>query len=157
MNDRITKMHNLLKKWIRQKYTYNGSLKIFDEAVKKLMVQYHYESGRSISELANEFNLPYSQIAYWKNKYGFERTGFYVGERIINDVRTRCLAVKEYIENSEKPENLAQKYGVRSKYTIMNWVEKYIGTYQHYIDTMPDGVPWIANEERIVYGNEATK
>ena len=154
MNDRITKMRNLLNKWKKEKFRYEGSRRVFDDEFKQLLIQYHYESNKTISELANEFGLDYAQIAYWKKQFGYEPQGFYVGERVLNDVRSRCLAVKEYVENNKEPDELATKYGVRSKYTIIKWVEKYLHTYQHFIDTLPDGVPWLANEERQVFGSE---
>ena len=144
----LDKAYKRLKKWRKTKSYYAGSQLRFKPKFKKLLVKYMSEANMSRAEASEEFGLYPSLIMAWERKYGEAvlRTCYLHGERKINDVRTRSLAVKEHLEDGVDLDCLAQKYGVKQSQTVKNWVEKYKDNYKYYIRCLPDGVPYISQK-----------
>lgn len=128
--------------------------KIYPIELKKDILSFHYESGRTVGSLALELNLAPQVINKWKRVHGIQRTGVIHGTTVRNDVRTKCLAVSKYFNNGHAVE-IAEEYGVHYA-TVLAWVKQYKDKYLEYID-LPDGVTVIAREEKHVYGNENIK
>lgn len=118
---------------------------------KKLVLKYHYESGRLLSSIAEELHIHQQYLYKWKKLYGNNRTAVIHGSKTRNDVRTKCLAVKSFHSGS-KLDVLATEYNVKES-TILAWAKQYKDKYLEYID-LPDGVTVIAKEERQIYGHE---
>jgi len=108
---------------------------------------------RIMIDLAQDFRIPVATLMYWKTKIGKDRTGIFIGSRVMNDVRTRCLAVKEILQDGKEAKDIYEKYGVKHPQTVNRWVERYADTYDYFIDTLPDGVPWIAHEDKLAIGS----
>ena len=149
----INKAYTRLKKWRRTRVRSVGGKLLFDDEFKELIIEYHYETGQTLNHLAQEFEIPVQTLMYWKNQLGDKRTGIYIGARVMNDVRTRCLAVEEILEHGLKPKDIYQKYGVKSPVTVARWVERYKNVYGFMIASLPDGVPWIAHDEKLAIGS----
>jgi len=144
----LEKAHKRLKKWRKTKSFYAGSQLRFKPKFKKLLLKYMKESGKSRAEVCKEFGLYQSLVASWEKQYRevAERACYLHGERKINDVRTRSLAVKEHLEDGVDFDCLAKKYGVKHIQTVKSWVEKYKDNYKYYIQCLPDGVPYISRK-----------
>ena len=91
-------------------------------------------------------------IGYWKKKIGEEMTHVSYGSTTRNDIRTKCLAVRDFRERNISKEHLAERYHV-SKPTITAWINRYSGDYVSHIDSLPDGVTTLAVEERLIFGD----
>ena len=140
-----------IRKEINQmKSTANG--RIYSEQFKKMIIKFHYSSGMTITSVATKTGLSTSLVNGWKRLYGYDHTAFTHGTKMRNDVRTKCLAVKEVIENNLKIETAANIYGV-SVQSIKHWLGKYRDEYLSLIDS-PDGIPYIIKEKKMVYGRE---
>ena len=149
MNDEQKKALARLKRWRDSKVYYDGVKYVYEEDFKKLVVQYVDKFDVPVSELATELKLYNSLIRAWIEKYDnikLSRTVYLHGSRTINDVKTRCMAVREHLEYKVPVSDLAKKYGVKHDITIKRWIEKYIDTYKYYIENMPDGVPYISRK-----------
>ena len=119
---------------------------------KHKVVAYHYKSGISITILARGICMAPSAMARWKKEHGTKKTGFIHGRTIRNDVRTKCLAVKDRLETDMTLQQIAMKYNTSTS-TLFGWVSKYKYEYKEYIETIPDGVPYMVKKEKMVYGD----
>jgi len=144
--DQIKRAEKRLKRWRKERRRARGNTIIYDDDFKILLVQYMEVTGMSVNEAATEFNLYYSLVDSWRKKYGKYRSCYLHGGRKMNDVRTRCRAVKEYLEDGKSLEYLADKYGVKSPVSIAQWVDKYSKSYVYFMEVMPDGVPFVSNQ-----------
>ena len=128
----------------------NGS-KFYEKDLKEDVISLHYETGRTINSIAVELNIGPPMVAIWKRNYGRQRTVVVYGKGVRNDVRTKALAVQEYV-NGVESSKIAVKYGVTQS-TIYLWINKYESKYQEYLN-LSDGIMVIAPEEKQVFGNK---
>lgn len=141
---------NTIKTLHEKTKTSEAGKKVYTDDFKEMVIKFHYQSGMHLQTIAdktgiNPFNLP-----RWKRVYGTDQTAFIFGTKIRNDVRTKCLAVREAIEFNVDPIDLATKYRV-SVQSINAWINKYKDSYQNLIDA-PDGIPYIIKEKKMVFG-----
>lgn len=126
----------------------------YSNEYKSSIVKFHYKSGMSITAISEALDIHVSILSNWKRKYGSERTAFVHGQSIRNDLRTKCLAVKELVENKRaNKETLATKYNV-SQQTIQAWYYKFKDNYNDLIDTAIDGIPYLVQESKQIFGNK---
>lgn len=126
--------------------------RLFTDELKKTIINFHYSSGMSIWKLSFHLDIPNPMLYEWKKVYGEGQTAFLHGRTMRNDVKTRCLAVKEVLDNNIEIETVANIYGV-SPQTIKTWVTKHQNDYSHLIHS-PDGIPYLVKEKKMVYGRE---
>lgn len=134
----------------------------YSDETKQAVLTYHYTSGKRLHAIAVmivntlALNLSTATLAStlnkWKRQLGMQQTAYRYGYTTRNDVRTRCLAIQECIEQGKSQSEIAQKYHVSQK-TISNWMSLYRDTYKEYIEQLPDGVPYIVAERKHIYGN----
>lgn len=98
--------------------------------VLKIVIVKKYLNGESISHLANIYNIPNnhcSPILTWVRQY--EALGDFVfNESNTNKSYSKELKekiVKEYLAGKDSFGVLANKYNIRSKSIVINWVKKY--------------------------------
>lgn len=126
----------------------------YSDEYKSSIVKFHYKSGMSITAISEALDIHISLLSKWKRKYGSERTAFVHGQSIRNDLRTKCLAVKELVENKRaNKETLATKYNV-SQQTIQAWYYKFKDNYNDLINTAIDGIPYLVQESKQIFGNK---
>jgi len=124
--------------------------RMFEADTKKMVIQFHYQSGMSIPRLAQEIDINNENIYAWKRIYGIDQTAFVHGTMIRNDVRTKALAVREVIEGGKESQEIAIKYGVSTQ-SVNTWIRKYELNYKSLIDA-PDGIPYIIKDKKMVFG-----
>ena len=123
--------------------------------LKKAVVDYTYKhnlSGRYMAILLTGSATTASTINNWKRKYGTEPVAIVHGRSCRFDVRSKCLFVADYVEGRKTYNQIEKENNIRH-HTLKTWVYKYRKTYKEYISTLPDGVPYVAEEKRIVRGN----
>ena len=126
--------------------------KVYGEDFIKEFVDMHYRTGLPVNVMERDIGLTYNIAGRWKRKYGKQKTAFVYGKTMRNDVRTKCLAVQEYVERKARIIDLADKYRVTGT-TITNWVAKHKDDYLEWLDA-PDGIATIAKEESIIFGDD---
>jgi len=126
--------------------------RVIPDALKKDIVEYHYQTGKGTRRIQDELDIDNSALIRWKKLYGQQRTAFIHGNTVRNDIRTKCLAVQRHMENEEKVSDLAIEFGVATQ-TMYGWISRYKERYKEYLD-LPDGVATIVKEERQVFGNK---
>lgn len=124
----------------------------FPETIKQEVIGLHYKSGMSFNQLENYLGITSSVMCKWKRRIGTEQTAFVHGKFIRHDVRTKALAVKDYIDNNISVSDLAKKFNC-SPVTLYAWISKYGHNYSELIDA-PDGIPYIVSENKMVYGDD---
>ena len=127
--------------------------RVFTEFFKKEVISYHYNSNTTITTLSESLNISKSTISAWKLRYGNQATGISYKNRVLLDVRTKCLIVKRYLEDGINAKSLANEYNVHYA-SVLQWVRLYTDTYKSHIDNLPDGVPYIVKEEKLIYGDK---
>ena len=121
--------------------------------VKKATLEIHYKQNINLAKLERIFGLGTGTVGNWKRALGKEQTGYKFGRQVRPDVRSICLIVKEVVETGLQHKDAADKYGSKTN-TVSSWVAKYRDDYQSHIDNLPDGVPYLVKEEKMVYGNK---
>lgn len=110
--------------------------------------------GMSQTFIAKQCGITQGTVSRWvKNTKQDIKVGFRYGRTIRYDVRTKCIAIKEYVENQVSIDDLAETYNVSGK-TIYNWIKKFGTSYVNYLDA-PSGIATLAHEDRLIYGEEA--
>ena len=125
--------------------------RMYPEQLKMDIIQYHFDSGRVMASIGNDLGIIPQVMNKWKRVLGKERTVVIHGRGVRNDVRTKAMAVKKFIDGKTAPE-LSKEYNV-APITIYGWVRQYSNKFEEYID-LPDGVTVIAKEEKHIYGNK---
>jgi len=125
----------------------------YTESFKKEVIAAHYNYNNSILSLAHELGISSTALQAWKLSYGHEVTGIKHRTRVLFDVRSKCLIVKKYLEGGHTSKHLSNEYKI-SVSSITGWVLLYKDTYKQYIDNLPDGVPYIVKEEKLIYGDK---
>ena len=138
-----------IKKKINALQINEGGHRAFNDELKQIIIDYHYENNIAPSSLAKELDITPSVVLNWKKKLGKDATAFYFGDSIRHDARTKALAVKEH-NDGEKPKDIAKKYHVTEN-TIYNWIKKYSKNNEDLLN-LPDGVPYLVPEENRIYG-----
>lgn len=141
---------NAIKQLISKVKTRQDGRREFPDDLKKMIVQFHYKSGMALTTLALETTIAKEVLSKWKRTYGVDQTAFLHGTKMRNDVRTRCLAVREVLEYNQEPDKVATTYGVTLQ-SINTWINKYRDEYTMLIDS-PDGIPYLIKEKKMVYG-----
>lgn len=124
--------------------------KLYTDDFKQMVIKFHYQSGMHLQTIADKTEISMFNLPRWKRTYGTDQTAFIFGTKIRNDVRTKCLAVREAIEFNKDQIDLAIKYRV-SVQSINTWINKYKDIYLTLIDA-PDGIPYIVKEKKMVFG-----
>ena len=121
-------------------------------------------NGISVTGLANIIGVSRGTLAKWrmgKQLSGYKEcyndrekeVAFKFGSNQIRfDLRTKCIAVRECLEDGTSKTELARKFKTTTQ-TISTWVGKYRDSYKNYVDA-PDGIPYIVKEENLIYGLE---
>lgn len=147
-----------LSKAITKGVIKTGKTHKYSLASRQNVVDFMYEKNMNTSRLSSELyketglHLTQQTIARWKKDLGKQQTAFIWGEETRNDVRTQCLAVAEYKNTDLSYRKIAEKYHV-SETTVRRWTRIYSDTYQDHIENLPDGVPYLMSEEKIVQGD----
>lgn len=126
--------------------------RLFNDEIKKIIIEFHYRTGTSMRQIGAVLDIHQMQICGWKKRMGAGQTAFIHGRAMRHDVRTKCIAVKEIIEDNLKIETAANIYGV-SVQSINTWLSKYREDYAHLVES-PDGIPYLIKEKKMVYGRE---
>lgn len=143
---------NKLKEEMKTFPRHENDAVLYTVEFKEHLIAQHYENNISLSKMARNLTISQSLLSKWKAQYGNERTGYDYGKSIRYDVRTKCLAVKDMVENGKTPYRISQEFKCSSN-TSTGWYSKYKDTYTQYLD-LPDGVPYIVAEHKHVYGNK---
>jgi transposase-like protein len=141
----IEKYERRLKELAKETYEKGGAT-FYTKKFKRALVRFMEETNMNAVDVALRFKIDYHNVVNWKKKYGGTRDCYMHGYRPLNDVVTRCKAVKEIIEDDAPISYIKKKYGVYSDQTIKNWVDKYRAVYNYYIDVLPPGVPYISQK-----------
>ena len=133
----------------------NGYRYLYGEKIKKIVIDYMVSEDISAVETARRIteagrNIEHSSISGWRRKSGQEITGFVYGATVRYDVSTKCRAVKDYLVNKYSVTDILIKYGM-SNSTFWKWKKKFEHNFEEYVN-MPEGVPYIVKEEKIVRG-----
>jgi transposase-like protein len=134
-------------------YSFNGRNYPMD--LKQKIIDFHYDEGVTLSKLGVLINIDTGNLARWKRKLGGQKTAYVHGKRLRYDIRTKALAVRDYIENNVLVQDIAKEYECSTP-TVYIWIHKYRDKYLEYIDA-PDGIPYIIDEKKIVYGDDNVK
>jgi len=120
---------------------------------REAIINFHYDSGMSLTEMAKYIDIHYVTLLKWKKKYGFQKTAFIYGHHIRYDVRTKAIAVEQMVKYKKKPKEIAEEYDV-SIATVHNWFSKFAGNYKDLIKNLPDGVATLSRREKMIYGDQ---
>ena len=120
---------------------------------KEAVIAYHFSSGMVLREIAGKLNVG-EQLAYrWKRTYGKDMTGYIHGSGVRYDVRTKCLAIQDELENGLGVIQIANKYKItRAQY--YSWKSLFKDEYKVHIENMTDGVPYLVKTNKHVYGSK---
>ena len=137
---------------MRKEYKVGDVATMYSQDFKDKVIQFHYDTGVSLRIISTTLHLSYDSVAKWKRRTGTERTAYVHGKRMRYDIRTKALAVRDFIENNIQVPDIATEMNV-SKGAVYLWIEKYQDNYNQLIDA-PDGIPYIVAEKKMVYGND---
>ena len=151
LKSRIESLRKIIAKYKKER----GNQARIPINVIKEALDIHYTYSLSMSKLANGIGVADVTVGYWKRKHGSQQTGVIYGTTTRNDIRTKCIAVKEYVELNVSKEHLAERYHV-GKSTISSWINRYKDEYEKWIDA-PDGITVVAKEDRLIYGDRNIK
>jgi len=125
----------------------------YSTVFKSALIAYHFKSGIALRELANKLSIGEQLVYKWKRIYGHDMTGFVHGTRVRYDVRTKCLAIQDELDNGLTPIQVANKYKItRSQYYA--WKVLFKDSYKEHVDNMTDGVPYLVKNQKHVYGEK---
>jgi transposase-like protein len=144
-----------IKQKLKEGKSGKGTGTKYSEKVKKEVIDFKNKHGLTMNKTALLLGIQMSTISYWVKHLNNDRTGFVHGTSLRNDLRTKALAVKEFVEYDKSEETLAHKYDV-SKFTIRNWVSRYAGKYKEYLE-LPEGIATDVSDEKLVIGSENIK
>ena len=147
----IDKRLSAVKKKIKKIQDADGPTR-FTVDIQEEVIDIHYKSSMTAKRIADIVGVSDVTVGYWKKKVGKEKTHVLYGTTTRNDIRTKCLAVKDYKEDNRSKEHLAEQYHV-GKSTITSWINRYEEKYKKYLE-LPDGVTTIAKDERLVFGDQ---
>jgi len=122
----------------------------FSDTLINLVMKLHY-TGMNASAIERATGISNQQVSKWKREFGTEMTHVAYGTTTRNDVRTKCLAVREFLVDNKTSDYLSKKYHVGTV-TIIAWVKKYEDDYEQWLDA-PDGITTVAKKDRLIYGN----
>lgn len=146
------KMIATLRNQLKKNYNEDSKKQEYSPFFKKHFLKVHYRTGISLLKIEKLVGIP-SRVSYgWKREFGKDQTGFIYGHTVRNDVRTKALAVQEYIENKVQVKDLSNKYNVKAQ-TIYQWISIFKDNYKDWLN-IPDGVATIINEDKLVYGSK---
>jgi transposase-like protein len=134
-------------------HTFNG--RSYPSELKQTIIDFHYDQGISLHQLGDHIDVDVSNLARWKRILGGQKTAYVNGKGLRYDVRTKALAVRDYVEKNILVQDIAREYEC-SNATVYTWINKYSDKYLEYVDA-PDGIPYIVNEKKIVYGDDNVK
>ena len=122
--------------------------------LKKEIISIHYETGTGLKALATAAGVSFISLTRWQKEYGQDdEVGFLSGSRLLLDVRTKCLAIRDNVEKSMSTREVAEKYNV-SVATIYSWKTQYKDRYKEYIATLPEGIARVVPSYKLVVGAE---
>jgi transposase-like protein len=82
------------------------------------------------------------------------KTAYGYGKTVRFDVKTKCVAVKRYLEDKESAEKISDEHSITVA-TFGNWINDLKYKYNLLLDNgIPDGVPYLVKEEKLVYGDK---
>lgn len=96
-------------------------------------VQQYLSGKRRATELAELLGVNRNAIYRWARnfeKHGAAGLESKVGIRYINknpvySSELKCAAVKDYLTGKESQKSICQKYGIRSKHALQDWIKVY--------------------------------
>ncbi len=134
----------------------NPKLTPYTAAFKEKIVAFIYQENMQVSVLSKLLTGHASNFAKtlqtWLRRHGGDVSGFIHGKTVRLDVRSKCLIVKEYLEEGLDANRLSVRHKIPAS-TIFSWIQKYKDTYEEYV-TLPAGVPYIVKEEKQVFGRQ---
>jgi transposase-like protein len=122
----------------------------------KLEIVRRYIAGERATTLANEFGIAgkraTAQILTWRNKYE------QIGEKAFNkhhknktyNRELKEAAITDYLEGSGSLETITNKYGIREKGILINWIIKY-NSHIEITDYDPKPEVYMAKSRKTTY------
>ncbi len=130
-----------------------GKRLLYTLEFKQGIVALHYKTGRTLFSISKEFDINPAIIYPWKKAFGKDATGYIHGTKIRYDVRTKCLAIQDELDNGLTVIQIANKYKItRQQYA--SWKSKFADRYEEHIEHMTDGIPHLIATKKHVYGSE---
>ena len=137
---------------IKQDALENSKEPTYPISVKKETVRLKFQLGVTSRNMDNELGLQYPSTDTWTAKYknSGHASGQLYGETVRYDVPTKCLIVKQHIEDGIPGHVLAREYNV-SQPTIAHWKSQYKNDYDRLIDA-PERTMIIGKEDKCIVG-----
>ena len=115
----------------------SGKVHYSTSDLKEDIINFHYQSGMSITALSRNLKVNSNSLNAWKKLYGTDATGYRWGKTVRYDVRTKCLAIADEIDNGLSTIAIANKYNItRQQYS--SWKHKYKDEYRQHIESLLD-------------------
>ncbi len=132
----------------------NQYLPYYSDEIKQRAVDLHFKLGTAVTRLSVELGLGISTLTRWMASMKCidkgHATGQMHGTTVRYDIPTKCLIVKQHIEDGVEIHKLAVKYNV-SQAAISTWKTTYKDLYEVYID-LPPGTMIIGKESKRISG-----
>lgn len=110
------------------------------------------DRSTSISLAANKLDVDVSTVRKWVHGYNMNGLDYFT-ERPRNNTYTKEFkqsVIDEYLEGTDSLLNLSIKYGIRSKSTLLSWVNKY-NRHETMEDYDPKGDVYMSKCRKVRY------
>jgi len=148
----MSTLETRLKKLKTDRESYGtGKGTTFSKSFRKAVVQYHYDSGISVENMAKSLNIHYTTVHKWKRLLGTGQTHMKHGKTTRADLKTKALAVTDELDNGMSTIAIANKYNItRQQYG--SWKASVQGRYEEFRE-LPDGIMYVAKPEKLIFGD----
>ena len=91
---------------------------------KEWLIEQYHDKGRSMSDIADEFNMTTAGVAHWFNKHEIERRDQRNAQKPNKPYTHKEWLMTQYVENERSMADIGEECGV-SAATILKWLRRH--------------------------------